>query len=91
MIRETLKAGKRVPTDPEFDSIPYEELIKTGPSGGRDTDGSYNGRAFHAFLWSSSASDASTAWLRYFNYSMPSVYRNGYTKAYGFSVRCLQD
>jgi hypothetical protein len=92
-IRETKKAGKRMPTDEEF-----RELVKTKGdvknlrySGYRGTSGSYGNRSGSDYLWSSTALDGSSAWLRNFYYSMDSVGRGTDGKADGFSVRCLQD
>jgi len=42
------------------------------------------------YYWNRSASDATTAWQRGFGYTNVGVYRNNYSKQYGFSVRCLK-
>jgi uncharacterized protein (TIGR02145 family) len=62
------------------------------PSGRRYYDGStfYN-RGTNAFFWSSSAYDASYAWIRDFNYSRAAVYRGHYYRSYGFSVRLIKN
>ena len=41
--------------------------------------------------WSSTETDATYAWGRYMHYGYGPVYRNGYGKRDGFSVRCLRD
>ncbi len=91
-IRETKKAGKRMPTDEEF-SI----LLKTKNSlknliyaGHRYSDGSFAGRATYVYIWSSSQSGAG-AWNRYLNSSLAAVSGGTNSKAYGFSVRCLKN
>jgi uncharacterized protein (TIGR02145 family) len=93
MMRETQKAGKRVPTDEEF-----YELLKTKEdinnlvlSGYRDTDGiTFNYRGNYADLWSSSSS-GSTAYYRRLDWNSAGVYRSLSGKSYGYSVRCIKD
>jgi uncharacterized protein (TIGR02145 family) len=93
MMRETQKAGKRVPTDEEF-----YELLKTKEdiknlvlSGHRYTDGiTFSYRGYFADLWSSSSS-GSTAYYRRLNWNTVGVYRTLNDKSYGFSVRCIKD
>ena len=60
-------------------------------AGARNTNGTFSFRASHGFLWSSSASSATTAISRYLNSGNRGVHRTSYDVAYGFSVRCLQD
>lgn len=90
-MRETKKAGLRIPTDKEF-----YELVKTKEdipnlifTGYRDTTGSFYTRGTYANLWSSSESGVS-AWYRYLNSAFYTVARDIYDKANGFSVRCLE-
>jgi hypothetical protein len=72
--------------------------LKTGGSSGlevplagiRSTDGPFNYLSSLAYLWSSSES-SSSAWNRYLNPGTASVYRNTFGKAFGFSVRCLEN
>ena len=52
------------------------------------TNGSFYGLSSNAYLWSSSESSTS-AWRRTLNSGSATVYRYTYSKAYGFSVRCL--
>lgn len=93
MMRETQKAGKRVPTDEEF-----YELLKTKEDiknlvllGRRNTDGiTFYYLGSSAYLWSSSSS-GSTAYYRYLGWNNAGVNRNLLDKSYGFSVRCIKD
>lgn len=92
-MRETKKAGKRMPTDSEF-----SKLLKTKSdmqnlvlAGYRDTGGSFYDRTTYADFWSSSQYDASYSWRRELNSGYAAVYRYVNSKANGFSVRCLKD
>ncbi len=60
------------------------------PSGYRDFFGSFNAQSAGAYFWSSSESGVN-AWVRSLYYNNPKVNRNTYSKAYGFSVRCVRD
>ena len=59
-------------------------------AGARATDGSFFGLSAYGFFWSSLGS-GSNAWSRRLYSSAATVYRYPYTKAYGFSVRCVKD
>ncbi|MEI8103567.1 MAG: fibrobacter succinogenes major paralogous domain-containing protein, partial [Candidatus Moraniibacteriota bacterium] len=59
-------------------------------AGYRGTTGGFYVRGSTAYLWSSSQSGA-TAWDRYLYASSATVHRVPYSKAYGFSLRCLKD
>jgi len=91
-MRETKKLGKTIPTDEQL-----EELLKnkgdlkniTYP-GYRYTDGSFFNRGSALFLWSSTPS-GTNAWRRYLLTTYSTVARDARNKAYGFSVRCLED
>ena len=91
-MRETAKAGKRIPTDEEWNSLEKDILKKNSCfSGYRNT----NGGAFYnlsslAHFWSSSISGGN-AWRRFLNSSYSTVYRTASNQAYGFSVRCLKN
>ena len=52
---------------------------------------SFGWLGYYGQFWSSSESDALNAWGRYLKYSRDNVFRVENGKAYGFSVRCLQD
>lgn len=96
-MAEAKYLGKRIPTDEEWTQLLKGKNIKSfikennlEPSGYRDTNSNYYTRTYSASLWSSTQVGASSAWQRYFNYSMPSVNRGSNTKAHGFSLRCVQ-
>ena len=60
------------------------------PGGFRSTSGSFSTQSNDDYFWSSSESGGD-AWLRSLGYSNPEVYRSGFAKSDGFSVRCVQD
>ncbi len=91
-MRETEKAGKRMPTDSEF-----TELLKTKEdmpnlvfSGNRNTNGAFFNSGTNTYFWSSSVSGAN-AWGRYLSSSNSTVTRYPYGQVNGFSVRCLKN
>jgi len=47
-----------------------------------------NERCYH---WSSTESGEHNSWFRFLNYYYNSVYRGGYDKSGGYSVRCIKD
>ncbi|OIO53027.1 hypothetical protein AUJ46_06420 [Candidatus Peregrinibacteria bacterium CG1_02_54_53] len=59
-------------------------------AGYRDTDGSFSGLGSNGHFWSSLES-GSSAWGRSLYSGNATVYRGTYSKAYGFSIRCLKD
>jgi len=59
-------------------------------AGTRSTDGSFNSLSSHTNLWSSLESGTS-AWYRHLGYGYATVLRAIPIKAYGFSIRCLED
>ncbi len=59
-------------------------------AGFRNTNGSFYDQGTHALFWSSSVSGPD-AWNRTLGTGRPTVNRNRFDRAYGFSVRCLQD
>ena len=59
-------------------------------AGNRNTTGAFAIRSSYAFFWSSSSS-GSNAWNRGLYSGGATVYRYTYSKAYGFSVRCLKN
>ncbi len=90
-MRETKKAGKHIPTDDEFSEfVKMKSDVKNLKFPGyRSMGGSYGNRTHYGYLWSSTQTDSS-AWNRYFNYSVATVNRNNNPQAYGFSVRCAK-
>jgi uncharacterized protein (TIGR02145 family) len=61
------------------------------PAGRRRTDGSFGNQGNNAFIWSSTQTGASFANFRFLYYDTTDVGPSSHSKAYGFSVRCLQD
>ena len=61
------------------------------PGGYRDYDGYFLDVGANGYWWSSSENDTDFAWYRYLNSNNGNVYRYGYDKKNGFSVRCLRD
>ena len=91
-MREAAKAGKRIPSDDEF-----SELLKTKDdmpnlvfAGYRNTGGSFYYLSTRGSFWTSLES-GSSAWYRDLSSGYATVSRSTYTKAYGFSVRCVKD
>ena len=85
-MRETKKAGKRLPTYAELEEMELKDFAGL-PAGYRYTDGAFSYRGF-TYLWSSSE-QGSDAWicLLYCCYSTIELSAN--PKTYGFSVRCV--
>ncbi len=54
-------------------------------------DGNYYGFGGDTYFWSATELNSSYAYYRYLSYITADVYRNGYSKYYGFSVRCVFD
>jgi len=44
-----------------------------------------------ANFWTANANQADSAWHRYLSRGLPTVYRSGYPKVSGFSVRCVKN
>jgi uncharacterized protein (TIGR02145 family) len=62
------------------------------PAGYRDSNGQrYNQRGYRTFFWCSSAYSDTYAWYRSFSYETSQVWRPASYRAYGLSVRCMQD
>ena len=62
----------------------------SGLFAGRSYSGSFLNVGSNGYFWSSVQSSAN-AWYRYLNVGNAQVNRYTYTKAYGFSVRCLKN
>lgn len=60
-------------------------------AGYRYYDGTFYNPGSDANFWSSSESDASFAWYRFFYYTYVRVYRYHNLKTNGFSLRCLEN
>ncbi len=61
------------------------------PGGYRYSNGNFSNLTLTAGFWSSSQYGASNTWARYLNCNVENVYRDYFTKPYGFSGRCVQD
>ena len=94
--------GWHVPTDAEWTAlINYlsRKVLKitdaTGfaalPGGYRIYDGTFYFISAYGYWWTATAYDAASAWYRALYYSYATVCRYYYSKADGFSVRCVKD
>jgi uncharacterized protein (TIGR02145 family) len=61
------------------------------PGGYRHPDGSFALLTYYGYLWSSSQSVATYAWIQRLYYTLEAVNRLNYIKTDGFSGRCVQD
>ena len=61
------------------------------PGGYRRTIGNFSYLTLKAYFWSSSEYNSSLTWGLHLLYDYDEVYRQGYNKDYGRSVRCLHD
>jgi DNA-directed RNA polymerase subunit H (RpoH/RPB5) len=92
-MRETEKAGKRIPTDDEFDDLLKEkdDIKNIKYCGNRSTDGSSFGNLnMNAHWWSSSQSSSTDSWRRSLHRDFSNVYHLTANKLLGFSVRCVK-
>ncbi|MCK4386583.1 MAG: hypothetical protein KAV41_00645 [Candidatus Pacebacteria bacterium] len=89
-MRETKKAGKRMPTDEEWNSLEKDILKKNSLfPGNYNTNGAFYYPTSYAHFWSSSVSGGN-AWIRRLHSSNATVDRGPGDQTYGFSVRCLK-
>ena len=86
-IRETTKVGKRLPTDEELEEMQPEDFTDL-LAGHRGTDGSFDFRGAHAYIWTSTCL-GENAWERNLYSGDTTVFRGTFTKSYGFSARCV--
>jgi uncharacterized protein (TIGR02145 family) len=61
------------------------------PGGNRYGDGTFGAVGDFGFWWSSTETNAPSAWCRFLDYGNGRVNRANTNKQYGFSVRCLRD
>ena len=61
------------------------------PGGYRYSNGSFHYLDYYGYWWSSSETSGAGAWDRGLSYGYGQVFRGGYEKTGGFSVRCLKD
>ncbi len=62
-------------------------------SGARGTAGNYDGRAYRAYLWTSTEYqiDVTRAWRRYIRWSQTNALGDNQPKSMGYAVRCVLD
>ena len=60
------------------------------PGGYCSNEGNYFDMGYAGYFWSSTWSGSGNAWCRKLYYYYSAVYRNGYDKRVGFSVRCVR-
>ena len=61
------------------------------PGGNRRISGTFEFGGSLGYWWSASEDNSSEAWGRYLIYFYSNVFRYGYNKDHGFSVRCIRD
>ena len=93
-MRETKKAGKRLPTDEEFSRLlrtkkDMKNIVFTGE---HNEDGRFRCHGKYADFWSSSQTDydVNDAWIQYLIVSNNTATRTTGEKTKGFLVRCLK-
>jgi uncharacterized protein (TIGR02145 family) len=86
-MKETGTAHWRSPNTAATNSSGFTGL----PGGYRNTNGTFNYIGYYGNWWSSTEFNTLNAWYRYLSYNNGDVFRNGYNKTFGFSVRCLRD
>ncbi len=53
--------------------------------------GSFESMGHYAYFWSSTEASSGLAWFRDLGYSTSEIFRRGWDKSYGYSVRCVKD
>jgi uncharacterized protein (TIGR02145 family) len=61
------------------------------PGGHRNLNGTFGNVGNLEYYWTTTENTSSIAWTRYLGFSNPYLSTYNYSKAYGFSVRCLQN
>jgi len=92
--RGTDEGGKLKESGPNYWLTPNVGATNSsgfsGMPGGNRLDGSFYNLTSAAFIWSSSEDD-SDAMIRYLHYTNARIYRAGYDKTLGLSVRCVKN
>lgn len=93
-MRETAKAGRRMPTNANFAKFKINVKTKSDIpnlvlSGIHNTNGAFHYQGTAAYFWTSSAV-GTDAWVRHLDLSLNTVFRGTLSKTHGFSVRCLK-
>ncbi len=88
-----LDAGQRLKTTTGWFSNTGTDIygFSALPGGCRYSYGDFDDLGIHAIFWSSTEGNSSYAWGRVLTCSYGEVYRENYSKGYGFSARCLRD
>jgi len=73
--------------NPEFASSGFTAL----PGGYRNNYVNFNFIGIDCYWWSATDENSTTAWFRFMTNDFSAVYRNGYYKKKGLSVRCVRD
>ncbi len=86
-------AALKMRTNPTGETVQsVKEVGFAGLAGGYRTDGGkFEGEGSYAYWWSSTELNKEAAWIRLLNYLYCNVYFSAYSKANGFSVRCVKD
>jgi len=91
MIRETTKAGKRVPTDEQWNYFSKKDIIRNNLFPGfLYIDGLFKLLRSNSYFWSSSVFGVN-AWIRILLNGSSTVNRNAADQAYGFTIWCLKN
>jgi uncharacterized protein (TIGR02145 family) len=61
------------------------------PGSGRRFNGKFFFFGINGYWWSATEDNTTSAWFQNMNFNDSLVFRNGISKKYGFSVRCLRD
>lgn len=87
--------GYHIPTQSEMESYANEfngGYYDSGVKGGfRFDDGNFNYVTMYGNWWSSTETDQYTAWNTHLGYDYSYGHLTNNNKAYGFSVKCIQD
>ncbi len=89
-ITKEWDSEKKLMSIPGADTEGEQKLVL--PAAGRrfDTSGASNTQGFRGYYWSSSPR-SSTVHARYVSFNNASLSPNSYPRAYGYSVRCIQE
>ena len=90
-MRETQKAGKRMPTDEEFEELNKEDFDRIMYTGYCDPYDSFYELGTNAVFWSSTENNVTKASIRDLSSSLSTVDRHEASKDHRFSVRCIQE
>ncbi len=86
----TIEAGTGLWYDPNTGAT-NQSGFTTFPGGHRDYDGGGDHLGSYALFWSSTEFGTSNAWFRGLGYNNTYVWRQDFSKTFGYSVRCVKD